>query len=94
VKSVIIPRLGRREICHGFETSFYGQLIHAGSGAAMFEYFNHAARRHPAKEIGFITWSNSKNDAGIGWPQAVQFYKAMQETRRPHLFVWGLSGRY
>lgn len=63
-------------------------------GTPVFEYFNDAAylRRHPAEEIGFITWSNGKNDGGIGWPQAVEFCKAMQETRRPHVFVWGLSG--
>ncbi|MCH5374103.1 MAG: hypothetical protein JJ992_09010, partial [Planctomycetes bacterium] len=37
-------------------------------------------------------FSNGKNDGGIGWPQAVQFYRALQETRRPHIFVWGQSG--
>jgi hypothetical protein len=60
----------------------------------VFEYYKNATylRKYPKKEIGFITWSNGKNDGAIGWPQAVEFYKAMQETRRPHLFVWGLSG--
>jgi len=63
-------------------------------GTPVFEYYKDAAylRKHPNKEIGFITWSNGKNDGAIGWPQAVEFYQAMQETRRPHLFVWGLSG--
>jgi hypothetical protein len=49
-------------------------------------------RRYPEKEIGFITFSNGKNDGAIGWPQAVEFYQALQETRRPHLFVWGQAG--
>jgi len=63
-------------------------------GAPAFEHFKDASylRRHPRKEIGFITWSNGKNDGGIGWPQAVEFYRAMQETHRPHIFVWGLGG--
>jgi len=46
----------------------------------------------PQKEIGFLTFSNGKNDGGIGWPQAFAFYRALQETRRPHLFVWGQRG--
>jgi len=63
-------------------------------GTPVFEYYKNAdyLRKYPNKEIGFITWSNGKNDGAIGWPQAVEFYQAMQETRRPHLFVWGLSG--
>lgn len=63
-------------------------------GSDVFEYYKDAAylRKYPAKDVGFITWSNGKNDGGIGWPQAVEFYRAMQETRRPHIFVWGLSG--
>jgi len=63
-------------------------------GTPVFEYYKDAAflRKYPQKEIGFITWSNGKNDGAIGWPQAVEFYQAMQQTRRPHIFVWGLSG--
>jgi pimeloyl-ACP methyl ester carboxylesterase len=64
------------------------------NGAPVFEYFKDASylRKYPDKEVGFITWSNGKNDGAIGWPQAVEFYEAMQETRRPHIFVWGLGG--
>jgi pimeloyl-ACP methyl ester carboxylesterase len=63
-------------------------------GTPVWDYFNDAwyLRNHPGKDIGFISWSNGKNDGGIGWKQAVEFYRAMQETRRPHLFVWGQSG--
>jgi len=44
------------------------------------------------KEIGFITFSNGKNDNGIGWEQAVEFLNMLQKTKRPHLFVWGQGG--
>jgi len=59
-----------------------------------WDYFNDVVylRQHPAQETGFIIASNGKNDGAIGWPQAVQFARALQETRRPHLFNWGLSG--
>ena len=68
--------------------------IKYNDGTPVFEYFKDAdyLRKYPNKEIGFITWSNGKNDGAIGWPQAVEFYQAIQETRRPHLFVWGLGG--
>ncbi|MCY3021652.1 MAG: alpha/beta hydrolase-fold protein [Planctomycetota bacterium] len=63
-------------------------------GSAVWDYFNDVwyLRKYPQKEIGFITFSNGKNDGAIGWPQAVEFLKALQETKRPHLFVWGMSG--
>lgn len=63
-------------------------------GTPIWDYFNDAwyLRQHPDKEIGLITFSNGKNDGAIGWPQAVEFYRALQETHRPHIFVWGQSG--
>jgi len=63
-------------------------------GTPVWDHFNDAwyLRKHPEKEIGFITFSNGKNDGGIGWPQAAEFFRALQETKRPHLFVWGQSG--
>ena len=63
-------------------------------GTPVWDYFNDVwyLRKYPARETPFITWSNGKNDGSIGWPQAVEFYKAMQETKRPHLFVWGQEG--
>ena len=39
-----------------------------------------------------VTFSNGKNDGGIGWPQAVEFLETLRDTHRPHIFVWGLSG--
>ncbi len=63
-------------------------------GTPVWDYFNDAwyLKKYPQAEIGLICFSNGKNDGGIGWPQAVQFYRALQETRRPHIFVWGQSG--
>ena len=63
-------------------------------GTGVWDHFNDAwyLRKNPAKEIGFLTFSNGKNDGAIGWPQAVEFLRALQETRRPHLFVWGQGG--
>jgi hypothetical protein len=60
-------------------------------GSPVWDYFNDAAfvRRHPERETPFITFANGKNDAGIGWEQAVELVKALQETKRPHVFVWG-----
>jgi hypothetical protein len=48
--------------------------------------------QNPTKETGFIMAGNSKDDGGIGWPQALKFARALQETRRPHLFNWSLGG--
>jgi len=49
-------------------------------------------RQHVKAETGFIIASNGKDDGGIGWPQAFAFARALQETRRPHLFNWALGG--
>jgi pimeloyl-ACP methyl ester carboxylesterase len=63
-------------------------------GTPVWDYYNDAwyLRQHPDKEIGFITFSNGKNDGAIGWPQAVEFFRALQDTRRPHLFRWAMGG--
>jgi pimeloyl-ACP methyl ester carboxylesterase len=63
-------------------------------GTPVWDYYSDPwyLRKYPKKEIGFITFSNGKNDGGIGWPQAAEFFRALQETRRPHVFVWGQSG--
>lgn len=63
-------------------------------GTPVWDHFNDARylREHPEKEIGLVAFSNGKNDSGIGWPQAAEFYRALQDTKRPHVFVWGQSG--
>jgi pimeloyl-ACP methyl ester carboxylesterase len=63
-------------------------------GMDVWDYFNDAwyLRRYPEKDVGFVTFSNGKNDAAIGWQQAVEFYRALQETRQPHMFIWGQEG--
>jgi hypothetical protein len=63
-------------------------------GNSVWDHFSDAwyLKNYPEKEIGLICFSNGKNDGGIGWPQAAEFFRALQETRRPHLFVWGQGG--
>lgn len=63
-------------------------------GTPAFQYFDDEwyLRNHVAQDTPFITFSNGKNDSQIGWPQAVKFLRAMQDTRRPHIFVWGQKG--
>ncbi len=63
-------------------------------GTPVWDYYSDVwyLKNHPEKEIGFISFSNGKNDGAIGWPQAVEFFQALQETKRPHLFQWGQGG--
>lgn len=49
-------------------------------------------RNHLADETPFISFSNGKNDSGIGWSQAVKFLRALQDTKRPFTFDFGMSG--
>jgi pimeloyl-ACP methyl ester carboxylesterase len=75
----------------------YGQQawdVKFEDGNSVWDHFSDAwyLRKYPQKEIGLICFSNGKNDGGIGWPQAAEFFRALQETRRPHLFVWGQGG--
>jgi hypothetical protein len=64
------------------------------SGQAAFDYFDDAAwiRRRPEQSMPFMAFSNGKDDGGIGWPQAVRYFRALQQARQPHLFRWGLGG--
>ncbi|HZE98149.1 MAG TPA: prolyl oligopeptidase family serine peptidase [Planctomycetota bacterium] len=59
-----------------------------------FDWFDDAAfvRRDPARDTPLIIFANGKNDGDIGWPQAHEFWKALQETKRPHVFRWGQAG--
>ncbi|HEX7898150.1 MAG TPA: hypothetical protein VF950_10345 [Planctomycetota bacterium] len=65
-----------------------------GSATPAFDHFDDErfARLDPAADTPLICFSNGKNDAAIGWPQARDFWKALQDTRRPHVFVWGQDG--
>jgi pimeloyl-ACP methyl ester carboxylesterase len=49
-------------------------------------------RADPRRETPFITYANGVNDSGIGWPHAVDLYKALRDTKRPFTFVWGQQG--
>jgi dienelactone hydrolase len=70
------------------------RLLYQDRKTRAFEYFDDAAfvRADPGRETPLIVFANGKNDAGIGWPQAHEFWKALQETRRPHVFRWGQGG--
>lgn len=59
-----------------------------------WDYYDDVAwmRGNISEDTGFIVASNGKNDDNIGWPQAVDFARALQETRRPHVFNWGMKG--
>lgn len=64
------------------------------NGIPVWNYYDDVwyLRNNPAKEVPFLSFSNAKNDPLIDWPQAVHFYQALQDTKRPHLFVWGQNG--
>ncbi len=49
-------------------------------------------RANPSKEVSFVSFSNAKNDAGIGWMQAVEFYQALRDTKRAFTFRWSQEG--
>lgn len=70
------------------------KLLYQDRKTPAFEYFDDAAwvRREPGRDTPLIVFSNGKNDGAIGWEQAREFWKALQETRRPHVFRWGLGG--
>jgi pimeloyl-ACP methyl ester carboxylesterase len=63
-------------------------------GTPAWDYYDDVwfLRQNPGTEIGLLTFSNGKNDTGIGWEQSVDFFRALQDTRRPHVFVWGQQG--
>jgi len=49
-------------------------------------------RENPTVDTPFLAAGNGKDDGAIGWEQAVTFFRALQETRRPHAVYWGLHG--
>ena len=59
-----------------------------------WDYFNDVwwMKNHIGKDTGLIIASNGKSDGAIGWPQAYLFARALQETRRPHVYNWGRGG--
>ena len=76
----------------------YGQdswaCVYENTGQSVWDYWdnNQWLRSHVTTETPFITFTNGKNDGAIGWQQAWLMAKALQETRRPHLFTWGQGG--
>jgi pimeloyl-ACP methyl ester carboxylesterase len=98
----VVSWVGVHDPAHtGFRGSYeivYGllawELKYQDNRTPAFTYFNDTwfLRQDPARESPLICFSNGKNDVGIGWPQARDFWKTLQETRRPHVFVWGQDG--
>jgi hypothetical protein len=64
------------------------------SGMPVWDYLSDPkiVRAHPGRDLPFIGFGNGKNDHGIGWPQAIELAKALQEARQPHGFQWNLRG--
>ena len=63
-------------------------------GTMVWDYFDDVwfLKQYPWQETPFITVSNGRNDDDIGWKQAVDLARVLQETKRPHLFSWGMNG--
>ncbi len=84
-----------------FESSFegaYGQLAwlcpYYLDGTAAFDYFDNVTwlTAHPTVETPYMCFSNGKNDAAIGWQQAVDYINTLIAQRRPFKFHWDQSG--
>ncbi len=70
------------------------KLPYQDGKTAAFDYFDDArfVRERPALDAPLLCFSNGKNDGAIGWPQARDFWQALQDARQPHVFVWGQGG--
>ncbi len=81
---------GSYEQCYGLVK--FGYKHEGGENA--WDYFSDVwyLKKHPDVDMGFFSFANGKLDGGIGWPQAVEYVRALQETRQPHLFNWGMVG--
>lgn len=82
--------LGSYELCYG---RLAWKLSHEDGGTA-FDHFDDAAwvRKHPRVSMPLICFGNGKDDGGIGWPQALEYFRALQSARQPHVFRWDLGG--
>ncbi len=71
-----------------------GENIKFEDGTPVWDYYDDVwyLQNNMNAEIGFLSFSNGKNDSAIGWQQAVDFVNCLQETRRPHLFIFGQGG--
>jgi len=63
-------------------------------GNNVWDYFSDDwyLRKYPNREIGYLVFANGKNDRAIGWRQSLEFFRALQDTKRPHVFVWQMRG--
>jgi hypothetical protein len=84
-----------------FVSSFYDvygavtdNIEYNDSGMSAWDYEDNVRwlKDNITVETPHISFSNGKNDGGIGWPQAWKFTKALIETKRPFVFKWGMGG--
>ncbi|MGA2032746.1 MAG: prolyl oligopeptidase family serine peptidase [Thermoguttaceae bacterium] len=77
---------------HNYGPEEYGTLFEDGTKA--WDHFDNDwfLRNNMTREVPFICYANGKNDGMIGWKQAVVYWKALQDTRRGHVFTWGMNG--
>ena len=70
------------------------QRLLSESGLPTWDDLNMARwlRANPRQETPFISYANGKNDAAIGWAHAVDFYRALRDTKRAFAFRWGQGG--
>lgn len=66
----------------------------SSAGPPAFDWFDNRwfTERNVQKDFPILCFANGKNDDAIGWAQAVDFWRALQEARQPHVFVWGQGG--
>lgn len=82
---------GSYQLCYGDKNE---ALTMPDGKTSPWDYFSDAwwLKNNVKAETGFIIASNGRDDGGIGWKQAYLFARALQETRRPHLYNWGMGG--
>jgi hypothetical protein len=75
--------------------AFYGEQawnVKFEDGTPVWQYFDDVwyLRQYPERETPFIAWSSGSGVSASGSPD-MDFYRAMQETKRPHTFEWGVD---
>ncbi|KKL06035.1 hypothetical protein LCGC14_2600050, partial [marine sediment metagenome] len=70
------------------------RLADVAAGVSAFNYFSNEwfVLKHPEIDLPLVCFSNGKNDGQIGWKQALRFWRALQKSRQPHVWKWGMGG--
>jgi len=79
------------ELCTGY---LNWKPIPASDAPCVADRMNMAQwlRENPAVETPFLAAGNGRDDGAIGWEQAVTFFRALQDTKRPHAVFWAHQG--